>query len=344
MKRFSASIIFIALLVVGIVYVSSAVRPNEDRDGVWFTYHRLDHDSIDVLLTGSSKIHANVNPVVMWKNNGFTSYDISGSCMDLTTMYWYLREAFKSQHPKVVVIDVLLFGSSETTLDDIQMRNIMDMPFSINKFSASISGNIEPTNREKVLFPAEQFHSRVFTSQEITSTNYLGKTFENEADNVYMGYRYLGTSKKLNPGNSIQPFDSVLFDRHYKELKLSLDFLKTQNCKVLLVDTPSAYLKNLTLYETAIEGRIGKHYPNVDYLWPEDYQDSLKIDYQTEMLDTSHLNAKGAERFSALIGAYLKNKYEQELSKSVTTDGTSSLFNADYERYLLNKSKLEKGE
>ena len=111
----------------------------------------------------------------------------------------------------------------------------------------------------------EQFHSRVYTTQQISRANYLGQTFAQESPNVFMGYRYLGASLNLKPDSEVQAFDKRLFERHYRELKKSLDFLKQQKCKVLLVNTPSAHLYNLVKYQDALENRMGSTYPNVDF-------------------------------------------------------------------------------
>ena len=331
--RLVAGIIFLCFLCLGIFLANAAVRPNEDRDGIWVTYRSLDSNSIDVLCTGSSKIHANVNPLIMWREHGFTSYDISGSSMDLNTMYYYLREAFKTQTPKVVVIDILLMGDKRTSLDDIQKRNIMIMPFGANKFAAAMSENVFPADREKVLFPMEQFHSRVLIPGQVVSTGYLNKTFAQESNNVFMGYRYLGSAMPCELNEQIQKYDDQLFDRHFLELKRSLDFLAAQDCQVLLVNTPSSSPNNLFFYENELEKRIAKSYKNVSYYWPRMYRQPLNLDYATELLDSGHLNNKGAGKFSKLLGNHIDFLFSQELKKSHTTRATANKFQADYNRY-----------
>lgn len=337
-RRCALSILFVFLLCFGILWVDAAVRPNEDRDGIWKTYKSLDENSVDVLLTGSSKIHANINPIVMWKSEGFTSYDISGSSMDLTTTYYYLREAFRTQHPKIVVIDILLLGNGYTSLDDIQMRNIMTMPFGINKIMASMSPFVSPPLREQVLIPIKTFHSRMLTPGHVTGASMLNRLYSKEAPNIFMGYRYLNTNQVFSPNTQVRKLDVHRFEQRYRELSQSLDFLKNQHCKVLLVNTPSNSLPELEEYENALIGRAKGEYSNVSFFFPRDYKDVFKIDYQTEMLDQTHLNAKGAQRFSKYFAKELKSRYADGLRKTQASLKTTQTYKIDYERYQRAKN------
>lgn len=333
MKKFLRIIVFILLLAIGLRVVNGAVRPNEDRDGIWVTYKRLPKNSIDVLLTGSSKIHANINPVVMWHTAGFTSYDISGSSMDLTTMYYYLREAFKTQHPKVVVIDILLLSDPGTTLSDVQMRNIMNMPLGLNKLGATSSAAIPATSKEKVFFPFEQYHSRALTEGALNKDSLLGKNFAQELSNIFMGYRYLSKSKPLKADTEVATFNSSRFERHYKELKKSLNFLEQQKCKVLLINAPSNQLNYLKNYESALESRNRGGYTNISYLWSQEYSTAFIIDHSSEILDSNHLNAKGAERFSQYFATYLINSYPGINACSENKLEIQREFTHEYKRY-----------
>lgn len=333
--RYISCFLFLSILFIGLVWVNAAVRPNEDRDGIWKTYKKLEPNSIDVLLTGSSKIHANINPVVMWKSQGFTSYDLSGSSMDLTTMYYYLREAFKTQHPKVVVIDMLLVGNGYSELSDIQTRNIMNMPFGRNKLAASMSPFIQANQRERIAIPFETFHSRVLNAGQVSGASMLNRLFKSESPNVFMGYRYLDTAQNISPNHDIQNFDPSRFNQRYAELKKSLDFLKSQNCEILLVNTPSDRLNYLTEYENELVKRISREYRRVSYFWPRDYKKDFKIDYGTEMLDNTHLNSKGAHKFSLYFAKYLKSHFETQLKTSCASQNTFRAFALDYSKYAL---------
>ena len=72
----------------------------EKQDG----FYSLDNNTLDVVFIGSSNIHCNVNPNVIWHEYGITSYDYSCDQQELGTSYYYLQQVFETQSPKVVFL------------------------------------------------------------------------------------------------------------------------------------------------------------------------------------------------------------------------------------------------
>lgn len=85
-------------------------------------------------------------------------------------------------------------------------------------------------------------------------------------------------------------------------------------------------------------GRAKGEYSNVSFFFPRDYKDVFKIDYQTEMLDQTHLNAKGAQRFSKYFAKELKSRYADDLRKTQASLKTTQTYKIDYERYQRAKN------
>ena len=77
-------------------------------------------NSMDVVFVGSSQIFCDFNPNVIWKELGITSYDFSAHRQDPGPSYYYLKQMFETQSPKVVVIDLYLFGDDYLDCTDLK--------------------------------------------------------------------------------------------------------------------------------------------------------------------------------------------------------------------------------
>lgn len=75
-------------------------------------FYEAKENSIDVICFGSSHIFENVNTGTLWDEYGIASFDLCGSIQPLWNTYYYMKEALKTQQPKVMVVDV--FGTLQT--------------------------------------------------------------------------------------------------------------------------------------------------------------------------------------------------------------------------------------
>ena len=58
---------------------------------------------IDVLFLGSSHVHCNVNTQLLWDEYGMAAYLMTGAEQPLWNSYYNLKEALKTQKPRLVV-------------------------------------------------------------------------------------------------------------------------------------------------------------------------------------------------------------------------------------------------
>ena len=78
---------------------------NEDANyGLGF--RMVDKDTIDVLVLGSSHAQYSFSPVFFYEQTGLYSYVLGSACQPLEVSYEMLKEALKTQQPKVVVLEV----------------------------------------------------------------------------------------------------------------------------------------------------------------------------------------------------------------------------------------------
>ena len=81
-------------------------------------------NSVDVLFLGTSNMFHTINPLVLYEDTGITSFDFGSSSQSLNMTYMYLKEALKTQNPKVVCwhVGVILIANYMNQDSDGDLR------------------------------------------------------------------------------------------------------------------------------------------------------------------------------------------------------------------------------
>ena len=153
---FAAAFVLTAALLLGLC--GAALRPvRVDYGAVWEPYLAEPKDSLDYLYLGSSYAYCDVNPSLIYDATGLTGYVLAGPEQTLSTTYWYLREALKTQTPQVVLIEASALHFER--YQNYSQINVGYMPFSTNKLHAIFEA-AEPELRTGLLFDLYFYHSR----------------------------------------------------------------------------------------------------------------------------------------------------------------------------------------
>jgi len=81
-------------------------------------FYAQEENSVDLLVLGSSHAFEDVNTGTMWKNYGMAAYDLCGSIQPMWNAYYYLREALKTQTPKLVVLEAYTITRDDEYSDE----------------------------------------------------------------------------------------------------------------------------------------------------------------------------------------------------------------------------------
>ena len=121
-KGILALVITVALWVVLTPYF----RLDRTYDGDYF--RNLPEHTVDVIALGSSHIQYAFNPANFFAETGYYSYVLGSSCQPFSESYYMLKEALKTQHPSVVLLDVFtLLPQSQVCYADGTYYLAMDM-------------------------------------------------------------------------------------------------------------------------------------------------------------------------------------------------------------------------
>ena len=88
------------LLLVSTGFLGARYMPQRTGYGAtWHMFLQEDTDSIDVLCLGASYAYCSTLPAQLYRQTGFTVYDLCAPQLTLQQSYYYLREALQTQSP-----------------------------------------------------------------------------------------------------------------------------------------------------------------------------------------------------------------------------------------------------
>ena len=278
-------------------------EPNTNMIGGFYEEPK---NSLDVLFIGSSSMFCNVNPLILFKEEGFASYILGTSSQQLEATYFFLKEGLKRQDPKVVVVDIRSIVYSDDSYHEGYNHFVFDyVPFSFNKLQG-IYSTLEYAKNDSVvnyLFPIARYHERwqELNRDDLTWFNmelsyplkgYYARYFSRTAD--YSHYYDKGTLKKLPKKN-----------RNYLDKIIAT--CKEENVELLFIKTPMAASWRQDYSDLMSDYLKDSGIPFLDY---NTLRDEIGLDSTSDFFDNGkHLNDAGATKVSLHLGQYLKKRY-----------------------------------
>lgn len=237
-------------------------------------------NTIDVLFLGDSEAYSAFSPMLMWNQEGFTSYVSAIPGLPLNEINDLLEQALENQAPKIVVLET----------------NAIFRHFSpLNLIKKGLSN----------FFPILEYHDRWKT---ITINDFHEKP----------NYTWKDDLKGFNFNKKIQSGDSVDYMRNDgKVLSISktneviinkiIELCHKNNIQLIFTSVPSSknwnYAKHIAIKNLAEKNEI----PFIDMNM---LLDVIGIDWEKDTRDQGdHINYYGAEKVSGFLGSYLKNNF-----------------------------------
>lgn len=315
-KKYRNSLFFVilALLIIGSSAGLSYLSMQDDhllqsRNKSMIRIQKQREDSLDALVVGDSLSYSAISPMKMWEEKGIASYVCGQSGQKLQETYSMLEIAFKTQHPKVVVMET-------------------GPLFRVRGKSEEIKSTLsEMGNR---YFPIFRYH-------DVWKTLLFGKKY---AEQDFEGYLVRGTKIPYTHGDTYMSKAKTL-----EEIKPSIDLymqkiiaLCEQNdAKLLLVSAPSPHNYN-TARCNAIAAYAREN--DIAYLNLNDTANPVGIDWSKDCLDKGdHLNVSGAERVSIYLAAYLKENYDLPDHRGEEAYASYTQMEKQYDRIVNEKIK-----
>lgn len=259
----------------------------------------------DVVLTGASLVHSGVSPMALYRDYGICAYDRSGSSQPIALSYYVIEDTIKRNKPELVIADVGFMYESIDYINEGANRKALDgMKWSSSKIGAIKAVMGESEKFIDYVFPILRFHSRWndLTKEDIKFLFYKPNVTYNgqllKFDNVEGFHEY-------NPNN----YDSgqTICSENMDYLQKIIELCKNNQVQLLLIKMPcfeGNWNENMESQIIDFAEKNNIIYKNFTY----DYE-SIGLNLYEDFDDVQHLNSIGAEKFTKILGSYIKDNY-----------------------------------
>lgn len=312
MKKKIARIVGFVLILSIVIFKLNDVVAFKYTDGVTQMEHfyDLDEETVDVLVLGSSHAFVDVNPAMLYEEYGIASYDLCGSMQPMWNTYYWLKEAYEYQQPKLIVLDVYrLVEEFPYSKESKLVKNTYGMRFSRNKYEA-IKVSLEEEDRGDLLMHLLEFPSYHSRYVDLTAADFGRRTLVDES---YKGEHLLTEVEQVDrPELSGITETAQIEPKTMEYFEKILLFAKEKDVPVLLINAPYIVQENDKKIYNTFEAYLATQtlYDKVAYVDFNKMYDEMGIDFETDFADHNHLNVNGLPKFNRVLGAYIEANYD----------------------------------
>ena len=255
---------------------------------------------MDVLFLGSSYAYCDWNPGAMYDESGLTGYVMAGGEQTVGVTYYYLKEALKTQSPKVVVLEgsSLFFDRYES----FTQINVGYMPWGLNRVGAILE-YAEPEKREGLFVDLIFYHDRwkeltrgdVQQAIPIRQRDHLkGHTaMDGVYDGVAGGGPYLSEMRQ----------SEEIYQQNLEDFARLGALCQEEGIDLIVAIAPTYSQYTPEVYQR-LERDVRERGATRLVNWADSFEE-IGLDPSRHLYDGGHLNQEGAKVFSGYTGDYL---------------------------------------
>ncbi|MBQ6128595.1 MAG: hypothetical protein IJI51_02940 [Lachnospiraceae bacterium] len=299
-------VILILFLVVTLNRIMMPKYINENKDGrITREYYPAAKYS-DVIFVGSSTVFSGIDPMVLWNEQGISSFVRANASQTMWISYYMVEDALKCHKPELVCIDTTFVKYDDDFIEEPSTRKSVDgMRLSRSKIDCALASMGEDEKLMNYIVPLFRFHSRwkeftwddiryAWYNKPVTLNGYIADDEVEPADTDVL--EYTGEFTKISPKNELY-------------LRKTIELCQNKGIQVMLFKMPSFspnWSNALDDELAGIAGEYGISYTNYDKL-----NDKIGLDFAVDTPDAgSHLNSKGAAVFSTYIAKTIASDYD----------------------------------
>ena len=275
--------------------------PNRlDYGATWNMFLEEQEDSVDLMFVGSSMAYCDIIPAKIYEETGHTTYVLSAPYMMPDVAYYYIKEAVKTQSPKVIMLEATSFFFTIDEADYYKV-NIGYMPYSANRLSATLFA-APASEKLGLLFPLFNYHDRW---EQYGIKDYFILRPDAKTD-LTAGYTLL---EKAEPQTERFEREFLCSEEDYKEnteyMHKIIKFCEDEDIELEMFIVPACEYVSEELTEklTAEAGEVKVTNFN-------DHFEEMDFDLESDFFDTRHVNLKGAVKFSQYLAEYITQSFD----------------------------------
>ncbi len=304
---------FLAVLSVCIFGAMMLVRRNDSNYKYKPFFEEAKKDNIDVLFMGSSHVINGLDPVTLYKDYGYTSYNMGGHGSVMQATYWELIETLDYCTPEWIVVDAYMLEKNYQYLDvmeenasegdknvSIEQLHLNMDAWPLNKLKVDAVKDLikDPAIQKEFLFDFMVYHSRW---NELSKDDYMSVMGKENVTNR------LGSEMRKEVEMSLRVFPDPEEGQELSEYTLGAEYLMRiiEECQQRDIGVVVTYLPFCATTEDKMAantaGTIASMY-GVPYL---NMLNMGIIDIETDLNDPGHLNIAGATKVTDFVGEWL---------------------------------------
>lgn len=330
-----AFIILLSFVLVGTYKIVSWKDTTGDYQSSTAQLYNTDKDLIDVVFLGSSHCYTNIYPCLLWRDYGYSAFDMAVSGQDKNSTYHDLVEVLKTQHPQVVCVDVYGLLFEEQAVRGNVYRNMLALRTSKNSMDL-VKAYVD-----------EEEWGDFFLRWPIVHTRYreLDKyDFVTNDINVYGR----GEEVSWSDGNGYAPVDAFycneiadLSETNIEWINKIYDLSLEHDFDLVFFMAPFAATveDQMTINMLGLQAEdMGVPFIDFNKIYPQ-----IGYDFNTDASDPFHSDAEGAAKVTGYFGSFLAENYGLADHRG---DDTYKQWDDNYNYYLHKEQEhnLEKQE
>ncbi len=323
------TIAFVLIFLIMFFYIQDIFELKGSGYGKYSTYHTEEENSLDVIFFGNSRCNRAINPLVIDDIAGTYSFNYGIQGLRANHVYYRFLDAFKTQKPKLVVIESSIYlPSKEVNESSYLHRTLVSLPTSLFKIKAAMELGDSYSMKLELMLPLLRFHSRF---REIESVDYIYNMdihpdypYDNQSSEevlkTHRGYTPYPTDKTIDKDKGkyfTKDYSSITeigvpdpeADDYFKKM---VNIAKENGCKVLVLSIPSAEKNATAKFTTPINNYLREFYaddPDVQVLDLSVIMQEIGLSYKNYH-NEGHVNRSGAKLISNYVGEYIKENYD----------------------------------
>lgn len=290
-------------------------------------FYNEPENEFSVMYFGSSHAYASFSPLTIWKDTGVKSYVFATQMQPMWASVTYLKEALKTQKPRLVVLECNMLYEAEPYMEDSVNHSFLDdIPLSGNKIRlARVSA--EEGRRFPLIFNFVRYHSRW---SSLTAEDFSFR--RGETRDPYKGFVILppkvGGDRidrwDLTGATGIRPLSA----KNEAYLREFIDICKQNGIDLWLVKAPSNIAPENMEKMNAVAALAAAHGVPFDDFNSEQAYAAIGIQADENFFDQRHMDIVGASRFSEYFAELMRARYPD-----LPQDTENAAYQADYELY-----------
>ena len=294
-------------------------------------------EPLDMVYVGGSAAYDFWQPLKAWNDCGLASYSYATSSITAEALLPYIQDVRRFQEPELFVIDVRPFQYYRTDSGEASLRNgtdSMDMtsPARYRLLRSFLANNTLGKTTAVWPYYLEIMKYHTLTEGFADRENWM--YINNTISNPDKGWEWVEDYAILE-----QPRDFETEERRELQenaralLEELLDYGKRENLNFLFVVCPYAIDREQQAKYNTIGDLVEQS--GYRFLNANDYLEEMGLDYGRDFYNINHVNAYGAEKYTAFLEAYIADNYRLPDRRE---DPAYAAWNEDYNAF---ESRME---